>query len=296
MTAITGTLGLYSSYLIHYGGQLVTVTYDRSLMAINYARAASADFAMMQTAAERAQHAPDPHTRADDEALLIELRRSLAEDLSIAAERSQSPRAALAAERAMAAVEAWDDVVRSSGAGLDTKAATLATYELAANREMDLLVNYTAGDGFDYRQSARAAVEQSRWLNLSGLAAAFSLSAVVAWLLARNIIGRVAAASEVAHRIAQGQLDGTVPKGGPDELGALLNSLAIMRDNLRAMMEREVSQRQSAQSRLLDAMESSHEGIVVVDRDGYVILANQQALRYTANVAERAMLIERLAN
>jgi diguanylate cyclase (GGDEF)-like protein len=278
MTAITGTLGIYSSYLIHNGGQLVTITYDRSLMAINYARAASADFAMLQVTAERAEHAPDPRTRAEAEALLAELRRSLAEDLSIAAERSQSPRAERAAERARSAVEAWDAAVQSNGVGAQANEAALAAYVAAANQDMDLLINYTAGDGFDYRQSARAAVEQNLWLNLSGLLAAASLSAVVAWLLARNIISRVAAASDVAGRIAQGQLDGSVPEGGPDELGALLASLAIMRDNLRAMMAREVSQRQSAQARLLDAMESSHEGIVVVDRDGSVILANQQAL------------------
>ena len=278
MTAITGTLGIYSSYLIHYGGELVTVTYDRSLMSINYARAASADFAMMQATAERAETAADPRSRAESEALLGELRRSLAEDLSIAGERSQSPRAAQAAERARAAVEAWDAVVQSKGVAAASSEPALATFVRAANREMDLLINYTAGDGFDFRQSARAAVEENRWLNLSGLAAAVLLSAVVAWLLARNIIGRVAAASNVARHIAQGQLDGEMPASGPDELGALLASLAIMRDNLRAMMAREVSQRQSAQARLLDAMESSHEGIVVVDRDGRVILANQQAL------------------
>ena len=278
MTAITATLGFYSSYLIRYGGQLVTVTYDRSLMSINYARAASADFAMMQATAERAQDVADAHARADYEALMNELRRSLAEDLSIAAERSQSPRAAQAAERARAAVVAWDAAVMQNGVGTPAKEAALTSYVRAANQDMDLLINYTAGDGFDYRQSARAAVDQNWWLNLAGLAAALSLSAIVAWLLARNIIGRVGAASDVARRIAQGQLDGIVPAGGPDELGALLNSLAIMRDNLRAMMAREVAQRQSAQARLLDAMESSHEGIVVVDRDGCVILANQQAL------------------
>ncbi len=278
MTAITGTLGLYSSYLIRYGGELVTVTYDRSLMAINYARAASADFAMMQVVAERAEHATDPRERADDVAMLGELRRSLAEDLAIAAERSQSPRAALAAQRARTAIQAWDTAVRTQGVGVASDEAVLEAYVQAANREMDLLINYTAGDGFDYRQSARAAVEKNRWLNMSGLLAAVLLSAVVAWLLARNIIGRVAAASDVARRIARGQLDGIMPQGGPDELGELLDSLGIMRDNLRTMMAREVSQRQSAQARLLDAMESSHEGIVVVDREGGVILANQQAL------------------
>src|ERR1700712_1501838 len=51
MTIITGVLGIYASYHIRRGGELVTETYDRSLMAINYARAASADFALMQVIA-----------------------------------------------------------------------------------------------------------------------------------------------------------------------------------------------------------------------------------------------------
>jgi len=42
MTAITGIIGLHASYRIEHGGALVTETYDGSLMAINYARAASA--------------------------------------------------------------------------------------------------------------------------------------------------------------------------------------------------------------------------------------------------------------
>ena len=277
MTAITGTIGLHASYRIEHGGALVTETYDGSLMAINYARAASADFALMQVAAGRYVQAADERTRAELKARLVGLGHSLNEDLEIAAERSQSARAAQTAVRAQAAVAAWD---RARQLGNTTTAAENAVESdvRAADHEIDLLINYTAGDGFSYRQHARAAVSEDWWLNISGLAAAVLLSAAVAWLLAHHIVRQVAIASDVASRIAQGQLDGAMPEGGQDELGVLLHSLATMRENLRGMMQREVSQRQSAQGRLLDAMESSHEGIVVVDRDGYVVLANDQAL------------------
>ncbi len=279
MTAITGIIGLHASYRIEHGGALVTETYDGSLMAINYARAASADFALMQVAAAQELQTPDPRLRAEVTARLGELGRSLAEDLEIAADRSQSTRAAQMAIRARAAVTAWDEARRQGNPDANAAAEdVIADYIRAADRDIDLLINYTAGDGFSYRQHARAAVSEDWWLNISGLVAALLLSAIVAWLLARRIVRQVAVASEVASRIAQGQLDGAMPQGGQDELGALLNSLATMRENLRSMMHREVSQRQSAQGRLLDAMESSHEGIVVVDRDGYVVLANEQAL------------------
>ncbi len=276
MTAIMGVIGLHASYRIEHGGALVTETYDGSFMAINYARAASADFALMQVAASHYAQTTDGRSRTELDTRLSVLGRSLTEDIELAAERSQSTQAAQAAVRARAAIAAWDEARRQDKA---VPAETvLESYVQAADRELDLLINYAAGDGVRYRQHARAAMSDAWWLNILGLSAAVLLSAIVAWMLARHIVRQLAIASDVASRIAQGQLDGEMPEGGQDELGALLNSLAAMRENLRGMMQREVSQRRSAQGRLLDAMEISHEGIVVVSRDGRVVLANEQAL------------------
>ena len=138
-------------------------------------------------------------------------------------------------------------------------------------------MNYTAGDGFLYRQSARAAVGHDVQLNIAGIALALLMSALVAWALARRIVGPVAVASNVAERIAAGKLDVAVPKGSADELGALLTAMGVMRDNIKAMMDREVAQRRSAQARLADALENSPEGVVVVDADDSIVLANAQA-------------------
>ena len=68
-----------------------------------------------------------------------------------------------------------------------------------------------------------------------------------------------------------------MPKGSADELGALLAAMGVMRDNIKAMMDREVAQRRSAQARLADALENSPEGVVVVDADDGIVLANAQA-------------------
>ena len=99
----------------------------------------------------------------------------------------------------------------------------------------------------------------------------------MAWALARRIVRPVAAASNVAERIATGKLDVAIPQGSADELGALLASMGLMRDNIRTMMEREVTQRRTAQARLADALESSQEGVVVVDAEDCIALANAQA-------------------
>ena len=53
--------------------------------------------------------------------------------------------------------------------------------------------------------------------------------------------------------------------------------MGVMRDNIKAMMDREVAQRRSAQARLADALENSQEGVVVVDANDGIVLANAQA-------------------
>ncbi len=50
--------------------------------------------------------------------------------------------------------------------------------------------------------------------------------------------------------------------------------MEIMRDNIKAMVGREVALRRSAQIRLIDAIESSQEGVLVVGTDGKVAIAN----------------------
>ena len=70
MSMITAALGGYAALGIRRAGVLVTKTYDESLMSINYARAASADFADMQVAFARRWSATKPanpgQTRPDD--------------------------------------------------------------------------------------------------------------------------------------------------------------------------------------------------------------------------------------
>jgi diguanylate cyclase (GGDEF)-like protein len=279
MSMITGALGGYAAMGMKQTGILVAKTFDESLMSINYARAAAADFAAMQAAFARRWINSDSDARAALDQTVKSLSRSFADDLKIAAERSQSVRAAQAAANVQQAASDWDGVRLRllSGTEPDINWETLDRYTAIVDQQIDLLINYTAGDGFTYRQLASEAVARGVNLNLAGTALALLFSAAVAFLLARRIIGPVAAASEVAEHIANGKLDVRIPQGSADELGALLTAMRRMRDNIRVMMEREVEQRRSAQSRLADALESSREGIVVVDAEGRLALANAQA-------------------
>ena len=284
MSLITGALGLYAIGGIQQVGDLVHRTYDESLMSINYARATAADFAKMRSAFARRMQTRDAVVAAKLDQEIADLVVGLAEDLTIAVERSQSMRARRAAETVQSGVTSWDEMRRAFHPGqnggrsedwdaLDRQAAHV-------DGQIDLLVNYTAGDGFAFRQSARRVVSEQIWFTALSVGVALVLAGIVAFLLNRRIAGPLAAASAVAQRIAAGRLDDAIPTGRRDEVGRLLTAMAAMRDNIRAMMDREVSQRRSAETLLADALQSSREGIVVVDAGGRIVLANAQALNF----------------
>src|SRR5271156_2476130 len=97
MSVITAALGGYAIMGIRNAGVLVDKTFDESLMSINYARAAAADFAAMRAAFARKWIATDPAVRAALNKEIDKLSDSLSADIRIAAERSQSVRATRAA-------------------------------------------------------------------------------------------------------------------------------------------------------------------------------------------------------
>jgi diguanylate cyclase (GGDEF)-like protein len=282
MSVITASLGGYAAYGIRDAGVLVDKTFDESLMSINYARAAATDFAQMRAAFARQWIATDEPMREKLGKDIDELNKTLTEDLNVASQRSQSPRAARAAAKVQDAVDAWMRIRGRliDGTKLDVNWETLDQYSAKVDEQIDLLVNYTAGDGFIYRQLARASVSRDIKFNIAGTALAILLSALVAWALSRRIVGPLASASTIAERIAAGKLDVVVPSGGTDELGALLCSMGVMRNNIKAMMDREVAQRRSAQARLADALQSSQEGVIVVDANDWIVLANAKAVDY----------------
>ncbi|MCG5244977.1 EAL domain-containing protein [Methylorubrum extorquens] len=279
LSAITAALGGYAAFGIMTTGALVDKTYDRSLMAINYARAAATDLAMLQAAVARARLAGDSAERRTLEARIEALTQSFEEDLEIAADRAQSERATREAAAAKDAVAHWLAARREFGPDQQTADVwqALDAHAAVAEQHIDLLINFTAGDGFSYRQTARADVARDVGLSIFATSLAIVLSGIVALLLLRQIVRPVADASTVASRIAAGELTVRVPEGGDDEFGALLRAMAVMRDNIAAMMQEEVAQRRSAQSLLADAVQGSIEGIVVVDAAGRIVLANARA-------------------
>ena len=282
MSAITATLGLSAASSIRRADELVSRTFDRSLMSINYARAAATDFAGMRATDARRWTTTDPELQAHLDERLVTLQRSLTEDLEIAVDRAQSDRATRAARAVEKAVAEWNATRSklSERTAQDLAWAELDRAAAAAEENFELFINYTAGDGFIYRQQARAVVARETQINLTGTLLAVLLLATVAFYLARRIMTPLAEASKVASRIAAGDLSGIIPPGSADEVGMLLASMEVMRNNIRDAMENEVAQRVTAEAHLTDALATSREGIVVVDAQGRITLTNSQADDY----------------
>ncbi|MGU3384908.1 EAL domain-containing protein [Methylobacterium sp. D53M] len=279
---LLGALALSAGLAITQVGTLVTRTYDESLTSISFARAVAADFAKMRAALVRRMQTGDAAEVAKRDADITDLSAILAEDLTIAAERAQSERAARTAEAVQTSVASWESLRRAFDPVTvrpDQKAAVERQAD-AIEGQIDLLINVMAGDGFTFRQAARQRVRGFvRW---HAIAAALVIIAcgLIAWLLTRHIGGSVGAAAEAAERIAGGQRDDRIPTGGRDRLGRLLNAVAAMRSTIRALTLREGSQRRGTETQVTDALQTAREGVVVVDADGRITLANAQALRF----------------
>jgi signal transduction histidine kinase len=277
LAAITGMLGFGAINSVVEAGRLVVQTYDKPLMAISYARMAQVDFTNMRLAMIRRESATDPAQQRDLDFQLDATAQSVDEDLDVARERSSSQRAAAAATAAQKDFRAWNALrqqARNPAAAPGNLRDTLHGRAELLLQAFDTLGELTADDGFRDRERSLASIREYRTLCIRASLAALLLSVLVAVLLARHMVRPIAAASSAAGRIAAGELDVEIRPAGRDELGRLLASMTVMRDNIRAMMEREIAARRSAQGRLVNAIENLNEGVALVGADRRIVIAN----------------------
>ncbi len=273
MGLLTAILGGYGIYVLGAAGRIVAGTYDGPLMEINFARAASLGFTRMDKEALRLKTVPEAE-RPEIDRKIDELGATFFDDLGVAEQRSQGIRETAAIKRIRQSVMRWNELRR-----LPASAARDAEIDQVSDRiigDFDTLIELTADQSFVERRKAIWAIADFRTTSIIMSVAAVLVGVVITFLLARRIIRPLAAAARVADRIALGHLQTAIPTGGKDETGTLLRSMTVMQDSIRDMMEREVTQRRSAQSRLIDALESSREGMMLVDASGAIVMSNTQ--------------------
>ena len=111
LAAVTGGLGIFAYSSISTVGAIAMDTYDKPLMAINFARASATDFAKIELATH---HLYDPETgepsadaQADETALedVEYLLEDIADNIEVAAERALTAESRSLAEAAAASIE-----------------------------------------------------------------------------------------------------------------------------------------------------------------------------------------------
>ncbi len=280
MSIIIAALGLYGYVVLSRTGDITVSTFDGPLMAISYARAAHFDFSEMQRKLlERGQATGPARDAADSD--LNDLTSTFSSDLDVAEQRStdQSERAVIEQIRALFA--------RWSAARKAQDAERVKDLQTKLDDRFDMLVELNTDHGFVARRDAVDSIGESEYLTLAtiGLSLLFALS--IAFFLARRIVRPLSAAASVADLISKGEFETEIPTGGNDETGTLLHSMTVMQDNIRVMMAREAERRRSAENRLIDALETSDEGVMLVSAEGRVLVVNTQLRRFFPGVADR---------
>ena len=271
MGAIIAILGAAGYGVLASAGDMAVTTFDGPLMAINYARAAQTDFTQLQMDELRYENAPAAG-KAAIAADITDAVSTFNDDLAVAEQRSFAANEQRLIRQIKALVGEW----RGARTRDDMKA--LDRLDTQIDDKFDLLIELNTDSSFVKRRQTVTNVANYRFAIIGATALALLLAAAITLFLRRRIIRPLSAAAAVADRIAKGELQTEIPPGGADETGALLKSMTVMQDNIRAMMTRETGLRLSAENRLADALETSREGVILVAPDGRIVLANS-ALR-----------------
>ncbi len=277
MCSFTGAVGYYSAAKIRQSAGLVVGLFDQSLMPIDYARAAGTDFANMKTNFLRQRLATDAQTSHELEDRGRELAANFESDLGVSAMRAQSERVRNAADSVRLAVQSWQAAIHAMDPHLPLSDVLfrLDAASQSVDHEIDMLVGLTTGDGFLFREQALRSIRAETAFDVAATLAGLLLSAGVTWFLSRRIAAPISAATQIAERIAGGDLKVAIPAWRDDELGSLLRLMGVMRDSITTMVHAEISERRSAQARLMDAIETTHEGVVLVDAAGRIVVTNE---------------------
>ncbi|HXB51731.1 MAG TPA: HAMP domain-containing protein, partial [Rhizomicrobium sp.] len=267
MSLIIAATGFGGYLVLSAAGNIAVVTYDGPLMAISYSRAAATDFIQMQVLAQRYEQAP-PKARADIAAQLSDMAASFSGDLDVAASRASAPDERKTIAEIAPLVKRWR-AAQASG-----NHAGQARLDDAIGGKFDLLIELITDHSFVARRQTVTNIGDFKYASIAMTIFGLLLAAGITWILRSRIVRPLRAAASVADRIAGGEMQTTIPQGGADETGTLLKSMTVMQDSIREAMTREKQLRRSAENRLVDALETSREGVMLVASDGRIVMSN----------------------
>ncbi len=220
-----GSYGIFSLNRIY---EFTRAMYDGPLMSINFARSAQHDFSRIQITLADLAVAVEVERR---EALITEIeehREIFAEDLDIAEERVKSGEGLQAIERIRAALVAWDtawEALETAYSNNDIAAASRHEAPVVAaietiNEEIEVLVEFAAQEGYDFRGMAldqSHSVIQLNWIIvIAGILGGILLGLLMAW----RIVNPTVRITNTLRDLSANERDVVIPETGrKDEIG-----------------------------------------------------------------------------
>jgi signal transduction histidine kinase/HAMP domain-containing protein len=280
MSLIIAAMGLAGYGVLSAAGSIAVTTFDGPLMAISYARAAHIDFVEMQLLQQRFQEAP-ANARPAITAELGDIASTFSGDLDVAAQRATATDERKLIAEITPLARRWREArVRGDLAGLEG-------LDNKINEKFDMLTELITDHSYIGRRQTVTNIARFKYVSIAMTGFALLLAAGITLLLRSRIVRPLRAAASVADRIAKGELQTTIPEGGADETGALLRSMTVMQDNIREAMTRETTLRRSAENRLMDALETSQEGVMLIAPDGKIVMSNSTLRSFFPAIAHQ---------
>ena len=171
--------------------------------------------------------------------------------------------------------------LRKSELDLTTNATRLLAENVSLSRglsaRVEELVDNAKRDITGANIAALSVVQWSTWILIAAVVLSLASSVVIVWLyVGRNIIARLTALSDRMLTLAGGDLKAPLPVGGKDEIGRMVEALAVFRATAVEMEEANLKEIREARSRLTDAIESISEGFSLYDADDKLIVCNSR--------------------
>lgn len=219
-------------------GGLAQRLYDQPLQAINHARSAQVNFAILR----RADAETDRETRWED----------LLSDLAVVEERSGDSAMIGHVGTIRGQLDAW----RSAGTGGGDRAAL--GDEIALN--LEILVEGAASGGFRFWLEAERLIEQTKIWTIAVVLGVLVAALAVAFLLARTIVLPLGRMEDAMTRLASGEGEVTVPDvGRGDEIGSMASALSVFKTAMAEVRE--------AKDRAEDATRAKSEFLAIMSHE-----------------------------
>jgi len=257
-------------------GDVVTQTYDRPLMAINFSRSASQVFSRLDNAVLTQTMRLDTGEDADFQKI-ESLIADFESDMDIVAERSISIDAEPYIEETRLLTRDWT----AEALNVETLRDKARLSELQDKTDkiftnLDIIVELQANESFLSRENALKTVDRIGQYNIWVAIAALAMAVLLAIWLSLTILRPLRTAVDVAQKVSSGNFDAVIPQGRLDETGYLLKSMTVMQSSIRNLLARERNEKTMAQGHLTAALANSKDAVLIANAQGIITVANAQ--------------------